>query len=240
MAFGLPYEACIIGMAIVTCVYVVLGGYMATVVNDFVQGIIMLLGIIAVIWAVLATNGGASAAIESLSQIPAENSNLNGAFVSFFGPDLFNLLGVVVSGTIAADDEVDIADLRELGCQNGSGCMSVEIRASVIGDHDELFCTARQNVLLELGLVDGRAADCQGNDLGVANGLRELSCSLDGVEVIRGNGLMRLGHVKLACGGYLDILVIRNDFYSDNDVHLNPFLGCHFSCLPHYRKSSEN
>ena len=96
MAFGLPYEACIIGMAIVTCVYVVLGGYMATVVNDFVQGIIMLLGIIAVIWAVLATNGGASAAIESLSQIPAENSNLNGAFVSFFGPDLFNLLGVVV------------------------------------------------------------------------------------------------------------------------------------------------
>ena len=96
MAFGLPYEACIIGMAVVTCVYVVLGGYMATVVNDFVQGIIMLLGIIAVIWAVLATNGGASAAIESLSQIPAENSNLNGAFVSFFGPDLFNLLGVVV------------------------------------------------------------------------------------------------------------------------------------------------
>lgn len=96
MAFGLPYEVCIIGMAVVTCVYVVLGGYMATVVNDFVQGIVMLAGIIAVIWAVLASNGGPSEAIAALSQIPAENSNLNGAFVSFFGPDLFNLIGVVI------------------------------------------------------------------------------------------------------------------------------------------------
>lgn len=96
MAFGLPYEVCIIGMAIVTCVYVVLGGYMATVVNDFVQGIVMLVGIIAVIAAVLISNGGPSEAIISLSQIPAENTRLNGAFVSFFGPDLFNLMGVVV------------------------------------------------------------------------------------------------------------------------------------------------
>ncbi|MDO4806838.1 MAG: sodium/solute symporter [Coriobacteriales bacterium] len=96
MAFGLPYEACIIGMAVVTCAYVVLGGYMATVVNDFVQGIVMLVGIVAVISAVLLSNGGPSEAIATLSRIPAENTDLNGAFVSFFGPDLFNLLGVVV------------------------------------------------------------------------------------------------------------------------------------------------
>lgn len=96
MAFGLPYEACIIGMALITCVYVVLGGYMATVVNDFVQGIVMLVGIVAVIVAVLMSNGGASQAIVSLSQIPAEGSELQGAFVSFFGPDLVNLIGVVV------------------------------------------------------------------------------------------------------------------------------------------------
>ena len=38
MAFGLPYEVCIVGMAVVTCIYVVLGGYMATVLNDFIQG----------------------------------------------------------------------------------------------------------------------------------------------------------------------------------------------------------
>lgn len=96
MAFGLPYEVCIIGMAIVTCIYVVLGGYMATVLNDFVQGIVMLLGIVAVIAAVLAGQGGFSEAIISLSQIPAEGSSMNGAFISMFGPDLFNLLGVVI------------------------------------------------------------------------------------------------------------------------------------------------
>lgn len=96
MAFGLPYEVCIVGMAVVTCIYVVLGGYMATVLNDFVQGIVMLIGIVAVIAAVLAGQGGFSEAIISLSQIPAEGTSLNGAFVSMFGPDLFNLLGVVV------------------------------------------------------------------------------------------------------------------------------------------------
>ncbi len=96
MAFGLPYEVCIIGMAVVTCIYVVLGGYMATVLNDFVQGIVMLLGIVAVIAAVLAGQGGFSEAIISLSQIPVEGSSMNGAFISMFGPDLFNLLGVVI------------------------------------------------------------------------------------------------------------------------------------------------
>mgnify|MGYP002237765042 CR=1 FL=1 len=39
-------------MAVVTCIYVVLGGYMATVMNDFIQGIVMLVGIVAVIAAV--------------------------------------------------------------------------------------------------------------------------------------------------------------------------------------------
>ena len=38
MAFGLPYEVCVIGMAAVTCIYVVVGGYMATVMNDFHAG----------------------------------------------------------------------------------------------------------------------------------------------------------------------------------------------------------
>ena len=66
MAFGWPYEACIIGMAIVTCIYVVLGGYMATVMNDFVQGIIMLIGIVAVIVGVIASQGGMSQAVISL------------------------------------------------------------------------------------------------------------------------------------------------------------------------------
>ncbi len=97
MAFGLPYEACIIGMAAVTCIYVVLGGYMATVLNDFLQGIVMLVGITAVIVAILGNNGGFSQAIISLSQITSEQTpELQGAFASMFGPDLLNLLGVVI------------------------------------------------------------------------------------------------------------------------------------------------
>lgn len=68
MAFGLPYEWCVVGMAVVTCVYVVLGGYMATVLNDFIQGIVMLVGIVAVIAVVLAGQGGFSEAIVSLSR----------------------------------------------------------------------------------------------------------------------------------------------------------------------------
>ena len=58
MAFGIPYIYCVIGMAVLTCIYVVLGGYMATAVNDLIQGIVMLFGIVLVIAGVLANNGG--------------------------------------------------------------------------------------------------------------------------------------------------------------------------------------
>ena len=53
MAFNIPYTWCVIAMALFTAVYVILGGYMATAINDFIQGIIMLIGIVAVIAAVL-------------------------------------------------------------------------------------------------------------------------------------------------------------------------------------------
>ncbi len=96
MAFGIPYEACIIGMAVITCIYVVLGGYMATVVNDFLQGIVMLVGIIAVVFVVLQINGGFEQAVISLSQVQAENTEQLGAFTSMFGPDIGGLMGVII------------------------------------------------------------------------------------------------------------------------------------------------
>ncbi|MCL1846557.1 MAG: sodium/solute symporter [Coriobacteriia bacterium] len=99
MAFGLPYEYAIIAMGLLTCIYVVLGGYMATAVNDFVQGIIMLLGIIAVITAVLLGHGGFTQAVITLSQIPNDipgTAGMEGAFTSLFGPDLKNLVGVII------------------------------------------------------------------------------------------------------------------------------------------------
>jgi SSS family solute:Na+ symporter len=99
MAFNIDYKICIIVMAALTCVYVILGGYMATVVNDFVQGIIMLFGICAVIVSVINSNGGFMTALTTLSQTPSDlpvSEGMQGAFISFFGPDPLNLLGVVI------------------------------------------------------------------------------------------------------------------------------------------------
>ncbi len=96
MAFGIPYEYCVIAMAVLTGIYVVVGGYMATAINDFIQGIIMIFGIVAVIWAVLRINGGLGSTITMLSQIQAEGTEMKGAFSSFFGPDIFGLIGVVI------------------------------------------------------------------------------------------------------------------------------------------------
>ena len=97
MAFNIDYVWCVLAMAVLTAVYVLVGGYMATAVNDFIQGIIMLFGICAVIVSVLNGNGGFTAAVESLSHITSETApNLQGAFTSFFGPQPLFLLGVVL------------------------------------------------------------------------------------------------------------------------------------------------
>lgn len=97
MSFGIDYTWCVAGMAVLTAIYVLVGGYMATAVNDFIQGMIMLVGIVAVILSVLNGNGGFTAAVEKLSQIPAETApGLNGAFVSFLGPQPLYLIGVVL------------------------------------------------------------------------------------------------------------------------------------------------
>ncbi|MBR0411441.1 MAG: sodium:solute symporter [Eubacterium sp.] len=97
MAFNIDYSVCIILMAVLTAVYVIAGGYMATAINDFIQGIIMLFGIVTVIGAVLKSNGGFLAALDGLGQISDETvSSTPGIFASFFGPDPLNLLFVVI------------------------------------------------------------------------------------------------------------------------------------------------
>ncbi|MDD3338879.1 MAG: sodium/solute symporter [Lachnospiraceae bacterium] len=99
LAFDIPYTYCVIGMAILTGIYVIMGGYMATAINDFIQGIIMLFGICAVILAVLNGQGGFIEAVQKLAEIPSDvavTQGQPGAFASFFGPDPLNLLGVVI------------------------------------------------------------------------------------------------------------------------------------------------
>ena len=97
MAFDISYPVCVIVMAILTGIYVIAGGYMATAINDFIQGIIMIFGIIAVIAAVLSLNGGFAGSLAGLAQVTDESvSTVPGIFNSFFGPDPVNLFAVMI------------------------------------------------------------------------------------------------------------------------------------------------
>lgn len=94
-AFHIDYNICIIAMAIFTAVYVIIGGYKATALNDFIQGIIMLIGITAVIICVISNKGGLTQSLSQLGEIPDANGNTE-VFNSLFGPDPINLIGVVI------------------------------------------------------------------------------------------------------------------------------------------------
>ena len=107
IGFGIPYSYCAIIMACLTAVYVILGGYKATAINDFIQGIIMLFGITTVIFVVLQHQGGLAEAVDKMAAaVPTvhdmeDKSGLfsafrPGDFASWFGPNPLSLLGVVV------------------------------------------------------------------------------------------------------------------------------------------------
>ena len=95
VAFGFTNEnvayviiVCI--MAVLTGVYVIAGGYMATAINDFIQGLVMLVGIVAVIAAVLSLQGGLMQAMGTLA------SNDGWQYTSFFGAMPVFLFFVVI------------------------------------------------------------------------------------------------------------------------------------------------
>ncbi len=97
MAFHIDYSVCIIIMAVLTAIYVIAGGYMATAINDFIQGIIMLVGIVAIVAAVISSKGGLTAALDGLARVTDESvSTTPGIFASFFGPEPLNLMFVVI------------------------------------------------------------------------------------------------------------------------------------------------
>lgn len=105
MAFDIPYAVCVVIMATLTGVYVILGGYMATAINDFIQGIVMIGGIIAVIAAVLSGQGGFMEAVGKLAQFESDvpvTMGQPGAFTSFWPGSVksswsyyFNIVGNV-------------------------------------------------------------------------------------------------------------------------------------------------
>lgn len=92
--FGIEYKYCIVGMAFFTAVYVILGGYKATAINDFIQGVFMLFGIAAVVFAVLNMNGGLGSSLDLMGEIEANGKT--DVYNSIFGPDPQNLIGVII------------------------------------------------------------------------------------------------------------------------------------------------
>ena len=85
----------IIAMAVLSAIYVTLGGYKATALNDFFQGIIMLIGIGTVVALTVQKKDGLSAALDALNAI-SDSKTETGTLGSLFGPDPINLLGVVI------------------------------------------------------------------------------------------------------------------------------------------------
>lgn len=94
-SLGIPYIYCIIIMAVFTAIYVIAGGFHATALNDFIQGMIMLAGIIAVVISVVNAQGGMGEAMQNLGKIADDSGNTQ-TLNSTFGPYPADLLGVVV------------------------------------------------------------------------------------------------------------------------------------------------
>ena len=95
--FDISFNWCIVGMAVLTAAFVIAGGYMGTAVNTFIQGVIMLVGMILIIHGVLSANGGLMGSLKALSQYSAPNAEgYNGVYTSMFGPDPISLLAVVI------------------------------------------------------------------------------------------------------------------------------------------------
>lgn len=86
---AVPYWVWILIISVATGAYVIVGGLMSTAINSFVQGIIMLVGIVLVVVGVLMQNGGLTKSIGELS-------NKGWQFASIFGPDPVHLIFVVL------------------------------------------------------------------------------------------------------------------------------------------------
>lgn len=93
-ALGIPFIYCMLAMAILTGIYIMLGGYVATALNDFIQGLVMIVGIVLMIYFVLSNPvvGGLAGGFDKLSKIPESNGNL----VKLFGGQPINLLALVM------------------------------------------------------------------------------------------------------------------------------------------------
>ena len=89
---SVPYWVWILIISVATGLYVIIGGLMSTALNSFVQGLIMLVGIILVVVFALNLHGGLMGSLKELA------TNITGGweFSSLFGPDPVHLFFVVL------------------------------------------------------------------------------------------------------------------------------------------------
>ncbi len=81
---------CMFFVAVLAAFYLMLGGYKATVLTDFIQGIIMIIGVVIMVVALVANPqvGGLTKLFERLRDWPGTGGRL----VSIFGGDMWNFL----------------------------------------------------------------------------------------------------------------------------------------------------
>lgn len=103
--FGIPYIYGMIGMAVITGAYLILGGYIATALSDFIQGIVMLAGIVFIIAFVLKNPqvGGLFGGIAKLKAAGAATAAAGGVNnFNIFGGDGVNLLGIIILTSVGS------------------------------------------------------------------------------------------------------------------------------------------
>ncbi len=66
--FGISYQTALIVMTLITGVYLTLGGYFAVAMTDFIQGLVMLVGSVAMVAVLTGKAGGLSAALTTIGE----------------------------------------------------------------------------------------------------------------------------------------------------------------------------
>ncbi|HPE96148.1 MAG TPA: sodium:solute symporter, partial [Bacillota bacterium] len=89
---GTPEWTCMLIVAVLTTIYLILGGYVATALNDLIQGIIMIVGIIVMVTVLLCRPevGGITGMIDKLTAIDPQ-------LTAPFGGSSFNFLAVNIA-----------------------------------------------------------------------------------------------------------------------------------------------
>lgn len=91
---GISFNMCMLAMAVLTGIYLLLGGYVATAINDFIQGIIMIIGLLMMVFFVVnhPNVGGLGEGLSKLAAIPEVGDGLT----KVFGPNPVNLILLIV------------------------------------------------------------------------------------------------------------------------------------------------